>query len=564
MNTNFLVTLKSDCSGGTGLRPNQMDRSEVVFSSDLTVRHVAQGNAVIIGDIFPKGTSRERDLDQYEGVEFCIRQIANGYWGRFVAIVHDPATGTTAIYRDPSGMIPCYYVGDRQDVAIGTDAGQLLESLNCKARIDWHGVVDCLVAPDLRRGRTCLSDVFEIVPGQMITIDQGGVHRRQIWSPGSFLGSNVKLRFEEAATLLHDELVATLDNWVSLYPHLSITVSGGFDSSAISVLARNAATLDLLHFFTTSPRADERPYVETLGHHLGRDVRKVLCGAEGIDVGSNRSSYRPWPSARCFTQIFDDTARSSIMVRHGAAHVSGGGGDNVFGKLHSAYPLADQYRLTGLSSGLVSTAFDICDITGSSLPDVLRQAFSGLRKRHPVAAWPQQTELLTAHALTLRDDGVHPWLEMGEEALPGQRQLVRNIARAAAATDYLNIESECPTLYPLLSQTIIELCLSFPTWYWFSKGRDRSLARSALDGDLPSELLDRTGKGAFDGLLNQVLEHHRSRIFNDLTTGLLADQGLIDVGAIQKAGRVPEGMLYNSSRILHIHEIEMWCRHWGV
>jgi asparagine synthase (glutamine-hydrolysing) len=344
--------------------------------------------------------------------------------------------------------------------------------------------------------------------------------------------------------------------------HLSRTAGGCFggDSSTIAALAARHGKINVQHFHTRSLMGDERQYAGAMASYLDLPLPMQLCDAGEVTIHETFSAHRPRPSSRVFTQIFDKYSAARVKIIGASAHFNGGGGDSVFGKLHSAYPLADRYLATGMSRALWTTALDICGATGASLKDVLRQAIRAARGRDMLAPWPLQTDLLTPRAIEIGGMEVHPWFAAAQGAHPGQRQHIRSIVRATATTDYLNICDTVPTIYPLLSQPIVELCLSFPTWFWFRGARDRSLARTALEAYLPRNVLDRTVKGAFDGLLHEIVDRHRQEIIPELENGILVEQGLVDRAAITALRSGSQRTTV--TRLLHLHEVQTWCLAW--
>ncbi|GAB7555546.1 lasso peptide isopeptide bond-forming cyclase [Novosphingobium sp. 11B] len=564
MNTTFSILADLTAAPDQDGSPGHTLSRRLVHSSDLKIQLLCHGDVVIIGDVFP--AARSPSVAAFEGsgsdpLDF-LAAFAGAYWGRYVGLARNPETGELAIYRDPSGMVPCYYGHSERRVSIATDAVSISAQLGIRPTIDWSSIANHLLAPDRRQSRTCLDGITEVLPGELVRVGRDGARRELIWKPADYAGRNLEIRFGDAASLIETTLAQAVAVWSQRYPHPLVAVSGGFDSSSIAALAAQSGPIDLLVYFARSPLADERSYAGQVAKHLGLGLHAEYCDPRHAQVSRNLSAARPRPSARAFTQVFDRHAEMHGEALGTAAHFNGGGGDNVFGKLHSAYPLADRYLHEGLTRHLPRTATDICGATGASLPSVLRQALAAVSGRLPGKAWPGATELLSRRAIDMRDDSLHPWLYTETPLWPAQKQLIRNIARATAGTDHLHIEGALPTIYPLLSQPLVELCLSLPTWFWFEGGRDRAVARAAMKVHLPAGILERKLKGAFDGLVYQIVDLNRAAILEDLKNGVLASQGLIDLEAV---GSVMGGNGSNevhAIRTLHLHEVEMWCRHW--
>lgn len=532
---------------------------QIFTSTDLIVQLLRQGSVVVIGDCFPE---IKGDLTDLADVLSCIKYIANHHWGRFVAIGHDPGSSLTAIYRDPSGMVPCYYGYIENRVAIGTDASSIITNLGIPSRINWDTIATSLLSPDLRLHETALQGIAEVVPGEMVAVNPCGARREILWNIAEAIGTNEKATFDEATEILEHALVETIQTWCGCYKNPAVSVSGGLDSSIIAAIAARVSDVDLMHFLTNTQGGGEQHYAELLASHIKLPLHCITSEVTKVSVQENRSSSRPRPSARLFTQGYDDASACRAEMVGNSAHFNGGGGDNVLGKLHSAYPLADLQLTEGFSWSLLHVAINVAHATGASLPEVLKQGGRAIWKRDMLVSWPRQKEFLTRRALSMPVEQWHPWLNEIRGKLPGQRQLVRNMAGGASSTDYLNIFSNVPTIYPLLSQPIMEACLSLPTWLSISGGQDRAVARAAMQKYLPSELVNRTSKGAFDSIVYQIFSVNRDSVFDDLENGLLADQGLLDIDAVKAARLDDRFQRVRASRILHIHEIETWCRHW--
>ena len=561
MNCDYSIILEIGETADTGAA--EKCAVHITTSADLSVRHLPDGG-IVVGDCFSEHEGRDGldTLRMADPVEF-MRNFARRYWGRHVVVASGSEPRRTVIYRDPSGMIPCYYRCSEGQVAIGTSAADILQTTRSPASIDWTGVANVLLMPDRRRRESCLEEINEVLPGEMAVIDDHGSHHQLLWNPSHFCGANIECKFEDAVERLRDTFVNVVKTWSARYPRAVISISGGFDSSAIAALFSQAGHIGLAHFYTTSPLADERSYAMAAADHISQPIACHLASAADVDLRANLSRHRPRPSARSFTQVFDRICAAEADAHAAAAHFNGGGGDNIFGMLHSAYPLVDQFKQTGLTSALWTTARNICVVTGTSLPMVLRQAARAAWKRDLLVTWPSNADLLTPYARSLLDQESHPWLVATRACAPGQRQHVRSVARATASTDYVNITDDRPTIYPLLSRPLLELCLSFPTWFWFSGGHDRALARAAMQPFLPEQVTNRVGKGAFDGFLHQIWTRSRREIIADLKDGCLANRNLVDGRAIASLEDASNNALARPTRILHLHEVEMWCRTWA-
>src|SRR3546814_372940 len=115
---------------------------------------------------------------------------------------------------------------------------------------------------------------------------------------------------------------------------------------------------------------------------------------------------------------------------------------------------------------------------------------------------------------------------------------------------------------PLLSQPIVECCLSIPTWLWCKGGRNRAVARDAFAARLPPILLERRSKGSFDGFCAHLLHANRTLIGDMLMDGVLAEQELIARDQLIRALQDPFPSGETIGQILALVDAECWAASW--
>eukprot|EP00456_Euglypha_rotunda_P074755 TRINITY_DN6868_c0_g1_i1.p2 TRINITY_DN6868_c0_g1~~TRINITY_DN6868_c0_g1_i1.p2 ORF type:complete len:108 (-),score=25.69 TRINITY_DN6868_c0_g1_i1:10-333(-) len=82
----------------------------------------------------------------------------------------------------------------------------------------------------------------------------------------------------------------------------------------------------------------------------------------------------------------------------------------------------------------------------------------------------------------------HPWMRAPEGELPGKAQHIAWILGVLNHIEGSERERLQPTIWPLLSQPVVELCLTLPTWAWQADGQNRVIARKAFADLLPSQI----------------------------------------------------------------------------
>ncbi len=124
--------------------------------------------------------------------------------------------------------------------------------------------------------------------------------------------------------------------------------------------------------------------------------------------------------------------------------------------------------------------------------------------------------------------------------------------------------SGLPRFSPLISQPLVEYCLSIPTWMWSNGGINRALARNAFAAELPRVILQRTSKAGPESFLHAIFASHQTVIRQLLMDGLLAQAGLLnlpEVAAALKSDTISGGAIIY--RLLDLVEAENWARSWN-
>jgi len=116
---------------------------------------------------------------------------------------------------------------------------------------------------------------------------------------------------------------------------------------------------------------------------------------------------------------------------------------------------------------------------------------------------------------------------------------------------------------PLMSQPVVELCLSVPAGRLAVGDNDRPFARAAFAERLPPAVLTRQGKGNLTTYFAQSLGGSLDAVRAYLLDGRLAAQGLLDRERLDLA-LSPEQLVWTNitSELFVLMAIEAWARCW--
>lgn len=485
--------------------------------------------------------------------------LAN-YWGGYVALLIGD-DGTLSVLRDPSGMMPCYMRRDAGRVALASDMTALATPGD--SVVDFGALARMFAGIDVIGRRTGIAGIEELFPGERLTVTSSASRVEQAWSPWDHVAPTAKMDFASAAAAVRTALKDCIGAWSTCFDKILVGVSGGLDSSIVAAaLGPRTPGLGCLTMVEPGTDGDERRYAEALVRKLGVRLAAPVYDLDAVDVTRPVLPHLPLPFALHFFHAIE--AEHRRLGEPVDAYFSGNGGDNVFCGLRSAVPLADRLLAQGLRPGLLQTARDLADLTGSGMAAVTVKGWERVRRRGGGHRARRDLSGLgsAGRAAALDDSDRHPWLTAPPRTLPGKAAHVAMLARAQKSIELYPRSSAPPQISPLLSQPIVELCLSIPTWYWVRGGRDRAVARAAFEGLLPELILERRTKGSPSGFIRRVFDAQGEAATAMLRGGRLVEAGVIDPDWLERAG---EGLWRDDGRdhrILTFAAAEAWARWW--
>lgn len=536
-----------------------------VFEVKATAPTIKLGErGLIIGHLFSR-----RDLGRRvqrfgpEEIEQILKSggkaLISNYWGGYVAIVADDC-GHISLIRDPSGTMPCFWRERDGEFLASND----IEDAACwggPAEVKTRSLAQYLASPGYHGSETGLYDVHELIAGNALKMAYGEVTISSLWSPWDFAANPKQISMSQAAQRLKEVLDKCVGAWASCFENVVLGVSGGLDSSIIASAANLHTRLRCLSMYADDADGDERRYAKILTDHLGLKLQTGHFELENIDVARAILPHRPWPNASYFA--LGNQAKHQELAQHQpvGAFFTGNGGDNVFCSIRSASPFLDRLATEGPGLGLKRTLSDLCALTEADAGTVLKTAWHQyLNSRKPAQAKMDVTGF--RHELAPTEALQHPWRSIPLGALPGKIAHVGFLAGAQQSHELYPRASHAPHIAPLLSQPIVELCLSIPTWYWIEGGMDRAVARRAFQSVLPELLLRRSSKGGPGGFVQDIYRSNAAAIKEIIRNGKLVRNGFVDLAYVNAADDPSWRGNSRAQRLLQFAAAENWINYW--
>lgn len=549
------------CANGLSQRIEGEDFT-LLHSPDVPVGRLGHAS-LVLGNILPRDPVRSLERLGQAACASGGRLLIDEFWGDYVALLADPGSGAVRAVRSPSGGLHAYrarahgldYLASRADLLVGCGAASVAT--------DWTFVAHHLRFPHLVGARTGLEDIDEIIPGNIAGVGSVDRTSRTLWSPWTFTDQSRQFATaEDARTAVRDTIVAAVEALAKPYGSILLELSGGLDSSIVAAaLTSKAIAARAVNLVTATGEGDERAFAKATADRTGLILSEERLGNVDLTAPCHARLARPGVPA-----ILREA--DTVLMRHAVKHradafASGSGGDSVFCSLGSAAPAADALIRFGCGRRFVDAVAAVAKIHAVSVWQVGRMAIRQARRGALHSGWTPAETFLTGEATPVGPNH-HPWLDEPTDLLPGSRSHVRSIMSTLAHLDGYRRQLVAPSIYPLLSQPVIETCLRVPSWMWVEHGRDRSVAREAFRAMLPAMTIERRSKGRIDAYCLRSLATNLDRVRPYLLDGLLMRGGLIDRPALEAALRLDGGsdgsIVY---RILPLIDVESWLRSWS-
>ena len=552
--------------------------------SALTAYRLARRSGVVLGTVFHRSGSAE-DLDSKHDPEFDAeeterivrsagRTLMDSYWGRFVAIVTNSDENVTWVVKDPTGRLPCFvtqwgpisivfsYLPDC--VALGVPP----------FRVNWSYIAARIALGSGRPDDTGLEDVSEVCGGECLAFRAGHRSRHLYWDPNRLFGSEPGKGPAHLAQSLRTAARACASAWASTHDTMVHRLSGGLDSSIVLTCLAEAPSRPRilgLTYYRPGGVSDERPWARLAAQRSGCEHIEYARTAN-IDFAA-LSSMRPTatpPLSSSFLET-DPTERELANRYHATAICSGDGGDSLFGSTSARFSVLEYARRRGLRPELLRLASDVALLSNQTVWSVLGKTLRYALFDHDTRETQHLREARRLAAAEVREPILaqrqsfsHPWFRL-RRLPPGASEILSFLTLPDQFYPPLSDPEEggVETIFPLLSQPLVELCVSIPSYLHFEQGRDRGLARRAFADDVPAAILARTWKDRVQGFPEEILHANLPYFRSILLDGILVKERFLDAKALETT--LSGNALKDTASVGEILDhvlVECWLRSW--
>lgn len=375
--------------------------------------------------------------------------------------------------RDPFGVKPLYFARRESTFLFASAIAPLRMHPIVSGELDRHAVEDFLMFGwQDDRERTIFRDIRCLPGGKAMRVDARGVRTIESWAlpiETPMRGGDVVEGFREVLSQ------AVRDRTPS---RVTVSLSGGLDSSSVTAIAReHATTLDAFTIvYDSIVRDDERPFATSVANRLEIPLHLIDGGAYRLfEKRHDREEPANDPlGAVAFDMHSAAAARSRVML-------AGQGGDAVLYASHSYFfNLLRRGRLLRFAADAGGYAITRRRRPPLVLRSSLRRALKIRPLIEPLPPWldPKLEDRWRRHFGD--EPEVHPTRPQAYNLLRGAgwQRLAEYLDPAAIGVplEYRN---------PFLDVRVVRFLLRVPPMPWFA---EKEILREAMRGRLPEEV----------------------------------------------------------------------------
>jgi asparagine synthase (glutamine-hydrolysing) len=526
--------------------------------------------------------------------EWGLERAVERFVGMFAFAVFDRQARMLHLVRDRLGIKPLYWTMADGQLLFGSELRALMAHPDFSAAIDREAVSAFLRYSYVPTPATIFSGVQKLRPGCILSVRLGGEPTiKPYWRLSSVLAQapHASLSADEATSALDDRLREAVRGRMIADVPIGAFLSGGTDSATIVALMQ-ACTDRPVRTFTIGFREaayDEAPYARDVAGRLGTEHTEVSLGAD--DALALVGDIADW-----FDEPFADSSQlptylvSRMTRQHVTVALSGDGGDELFGGYPKYDMLENTWRRIGrLPHGMRALAGRCLGrVPESALTtaagivlDPGRAERIGEKTRRLAAAIAAQNGDDAAAALNIVGTDQASLVagaagSMRLERMPELATSLPDLGSRMQAEDMINylpddiltkvdrcaMAVSLETRVPLLDHRVVEFVWSLPLA--IRRGREpKALLKSVLGRYVPLALVDRPKRG-FSVPLGQWLSGPlRSWAEDLLSPAKLANEGLLDAGAVQALWqRHLSDAEQNATALWNIIMLRAWSERW--
>lgn len=536
-------------------------------------------NGLFVGRIYDKNScfsATASSINSEQIKKTKGESLSQQFWGRYTGALFDSEKQELLLFSDPQGLAQLFYINTPEATLFSSDISVLYDSLQEKPTIDWTYFSSFIAGHTYITSRTPFNNVTELFPGTGVIIKTNGeITSSVFWDPTKIKSpyiTNEKAVINQLAAALID----SLKSWTNNISGICLELSGGLDSSALLILLKKILPSDkkLLAIHRFHPLVATAQEIE-----FARQVSS-FCGVQLIESDWSTKPVLTEPQVKhriskpisflMSSAIHEETA-SMVQSLGDYELMSGHGGDHLFLAPPPLLSLTD-YVLDKNIKGLSQKISELSAYYRMPFWTVFCQLLTDLYnysrgKTYQTLVRFNKEPWMTAQFLDSLDLQIFipPFIDSLRDLYPGKIQHVLAVYQAGLYADHGVCSWNRPILCPLLSQPVVELALSIPTYQSYAHGYNRIFLRQAVEAIQPNKFVWRKSKGGTTGVFMLAIRDNIKRVCELALEGRLARQGFLNTQKLaQYINTICHAHASNLWPLINILAVELWFEAWNL
>lgn len=503
-------------------------------------------------------------------VESVNEDILHRHSGSFLLFDFYDAGFSASLSQDSEKTL--FFAIKNQEYIFSDSMSMLLKFTSEKANINWNYMFNFVRRGDIFSHLTPFDKIYEVPCGCRLDAVRSCNFEykiKPIWNPLDY----VTVPFVEE--IWQEKFLQKMHGWIESSiidsSNVILELSGGLDSSFLAWFLSGARNnkkfrLHAINFYNKEDaNSDERKFAKMVADKFSFPLLYIET-SKHLPFSFEKFFFKPERPNVTFNYLALDTAihQKALSIDSNYVLVSGHGGDSLFFSVPPIEAIADSlllhaYKLAVKKSSEISTFYpnylcNIINVTTALFRCIIKENLN-LFKTIPPCTWLDHLEPYNNYY-----DYLHPFFSFAKTArmLPGKAAHIENYYVTLASC-----RRQLKTIYPFLSQPIVESALAMPTYESFDSIYSRILIRKLFERVAGPSFSYRKTKGhATASFFNGVRKNYKN-ILTLCMEGKFAKEQFVNKKELyDDIGKMWHGVIGKSWYISNLFCAEMFLNEW--
>jgi len=307
----------------SGNQPMISGDFSISFNGEIYNYKEIKKELIDFGFIFNTESDTEVILKAFEKWgEHCVPKLD----GMFAFVIWDNKKEELFFARDRLGQKPLFYYQNGNDFYMCSEIKAILNIENIKLKLDFKSLDNYLRIMYIPPWKTVYKNIKQVPPAHYGFFRNNSVNLKRYWK---LKYRPLDISYEEAKNKVHDLLVRAIKKrLVSSDVEVGTFLSGGVDSSLVSIIASKLSGNCIKTFCVSYPDHDELPFAKEVAEKIKSQVESIEINPEDLEDLEDIIKYFDEPHAD--TSDFPQHLISKKASEKVKVIISGDGADELF------------------------------------------------------------------------------------------------------------------------------------------------------------------------------------------------------------------------------------------